>query len=291
MLIAMNLPNGPLFPEYGALRRVAVCRPAFYQLRQPINVIQARHVAAARRISPDRAAAEHAELVSTLHSIGAEIVEVEPDARFPYQINVRDAGLATSRGLIVGRFRLSVRQGEEELVSRAAKAIGAQVLGNIQGGAFEGGDFVSLDAGRGAVGLGPRTEAVGLQELRKLLGPATELIGVRLETRYLHLDMVFNVVAEKVALVCSTALAPDFLSQLRQGGFRLLEVSDDEVFGHGCNVLALGGGRIISHSDSRRVNNLLRSEGLEVSVVNVSELAKSGGGPRCLTLPLERAPA
>src|SRR5213076_1606491 len=159
-------------------------------------------------------------------------------------------------------------------------------LGAIRGAAFEGGDFVALDCGRAAVGLGARTEAGALSELRALLGPTVELIGVPFEARYLHLDLIFNVIAERLALACSGALPPTFLDRLERDGFRLLEVSEAEVFHHGCNVLAVGDGRIISHTGNARVNDLLRAEGLEITAVEVSELAKSGGGPRCLTLPI-----
>jgi N-dimethylarginine dimethylaminohydrolase len=278
----------PLFPEYAPLCRVAVCRPTFYELRRPINVIQAGNVADGGRVSSERAMAEHAELVATLRTAGAEIVEVVPDPCFPYQINTRDAGLGTPNGLILGRFRLADRRGEEEQLRRAFAGVGGRLLGAARDAAFEGGDFVALDRGRAAVGLGARTEAGALSELRALLGPTVELIGVPFEARYLHLDMIFNVIAERLALACRAALPPEFLDRLARDGFRLLEVSEAEVFRHGCNVLAVGDGRIISHTGNGRVNDLLRAEGLEVTEVEVSELAKSGGGPRCLTLPLHR---
>jgi N-dimethylarginine dimethylaminohydrolase len=282
--------SGPLFQEYAALRRVAVCAPTFYQLRQPINVIQAKHLAAGGEVSSERAAAEHAELVEVLRNAGAEIVEVPANPRFAYQINTRDAGLGTPGGVVLGRFRVSARQGEEALVRQAVQAAGDRLLGTVCGAAFEGGDFVALDRGHAAVGLGARTEAGALEELRALLGPSVELIGVPFEARYLHLDMILNVIGERLALACPAALPSDFVHGLQQDGFRLLEISDEEVFGHGCNVLALGSGRIISHRGNKRVNDLLRADGFHVTVVGVSELAKSGGGPRCLTLPIERDP-
>ena len=284
----MDRIGAALFEEFSPLRRVAVCPPAHFELREPINLIQAAHVAGGSPIAVDRAAAQHARLGAVLRETGAEVVHVEPDPRFPYQINTRDAGLGTPHGLILGRFRLPVRQGEEELARRAITAARGQVLGSLREAAFEGGDFVALTPSLAAVGLGPRTQPAALDELRVLLGPTVELIGVPFAERYLHLDMIFNVVADRLALACQVALPPDFLAFVRRRGFRLLEVSDEEVFRHGCNVLAVGAERIISHPANGRVNALLRSEGLAVVEVDVSELAKSGGGPRCLTLPIER---
>jgi N-dimethylarginine dimethylaminohydrolase len=282
------LLTDPLFREDEPLRRVAVCPPIHYQLRQPINLIQASHVAAGEQVSSQRAAANHAELVAALREAGAEIVEVRPDPGFPYQINTRDAGLGTPSGLILGHFKEPVRQGEEQLLERAVKAVADTRVRHVREAVFEGGDFVALDHRRAAVGIGARTEVGALGQLRKLLGRFAELIAVPLEGRYLHLDMVFNVVAERVALACASALPPDFLADLRRDGFRILVISEEEVFLHGCNVLAAGGERIISHARNGRVNDMLRAEGFKMSVVDVAELAKSGGGPRCLTLPVER---
>ena len=283
----MLLHPQSLFLEFAPLRRVAVCQPAFFELREPINVVQASHLAAGHRVSPEGAAANHAELSRALQAANVDILEVPPDHRFPYQINTRDAAVATPAGVILGRFRLPARQGEEQHVRCALEAAGHQVLGAMRSAAFEGGDFVALDQGRAAVGVGARTEIGALAELASLLGPDVELVAVPFEQRYLHLDMIFNVVADGLALACRAALPPTFLDRVCRD-VRILEVSADEVFKHGCNVLAVGPGRIVSHSANRRVNELLRAEGLEVTVVDVSELARSGGGPRCLTLPIER---
>jgi N-dimethylarginine dimethylaminohydrolase len=287
--VALSQHN-PLFREYDTLRRVAVCRPTHYALRQPINLIQASHVAAGDRISSETAAANHAELVAVLQDAGVEIVQVAPDRRFPYQLNTRDAALGTPGGAILARFSEVIRQGEEQLVQQAIEDTGGAVAGAMRSAVFEGGDFVALSHRRAALGLGARTQPSALEELRILLGSTTDLSGVPFDGRYLHLDMVFNVVADRLALACPSALPPDFLFGLRQDGFRILDVSEREVFQHTCNVLALNGQRIVSHTANQRMNEALRAEGLEVDVVDVSELAKSGGGPRCLTLPLERGP-
>src|SRR5947208_678979 len=80
----------------------------------------------------------------------------------------------------------------------------------------EGGDFVSLGTDHAAVGLGARTEPAALAELARLLGPEVELVPVRFEPRFLHLDMIFNLVAERLALACVDALPPEFLARLRR---------------------------------------------------------------------------
>lgn len=278
----------PLFLEYAPLQRVAVCRPSFFTLREPINVIQQRELAAGRVVSLQRAEREHDELRSALRAAGAEIIEIEPDRRFPYQLNTRDAGLGTPRGLLLGKPRLPIRQGEEQRLREAAERAGVPLLGAIRHAAFEGGDFVALSPTSALVGLGARTAEAALAELQRLLGDEVELIGVPFEARFLHLDMIFNVVAEGLALACAPALPPWALGLLRDRGVRWIDVSEEEVFHHGCNVLALGHERILSLADNQRINARLRAEGLAVLTLETRELVRSGGGPRCLTLPLDR---
>ena len=284
----MPAPPGQLYAEFDPLLQVAVCPPRHYALREPINVIQAEHLAAGRSVDPGKAAAEHRGLVAALRGAGAEVLELPAEPRFAYQINTRDVGFATPTGFVVGRFRLPQRQGEEQIARDALGAAGLPVLGSIQAAALEGGDVVAIDRHRLAVGLGPRTERGALAELTTVLGPAVELLPVPFADRYLHLDMIFNVVAEGLALACPAALPEALPRRCRALGLRLLEVTAEEALGHGCNVLALGGGRILSHDANRRVNALLRSEGLTVEELDLEQLRRSGGGPRCLTLPLSR---
>lgn len=282
------MTSGALFLEYAPLRRVAVCRPSFFTLREPINVIQQRQVATGRPISGHQAEREHQALRASLQAAGVQLLEIEPDLRFPYQLNTRDVGLGTPRGLVLGQPRLPIRQGEELRLRAAAERAGVPLLGAIQRASFEGGDFVALDAASALVGLGARTEPAALDELRALLGAEVELIGVPFAPNYLHLDMIFTVVAEGLALACSEALPRQTRDLLRDRKLRWIEVSAEEVFRHGCNVLALGQERVISPVANRRVNELLRAEGLTVLPLELAELARSGGGPRCLPLPLER---
>jgi N-dimethylarginine dimethylaminohydrolase len=283
------MPGIPLwFAEYAPLRTVAVCRPTYFALQEPINLIQVEQVAAGVPIEPEQAEACHALLRAELSAAGARLVEVARDQRYPYQINTRDAGLAGPRGYLSGRFRLPIRQGEERLARQAAAAAGAAPLGAIESGAFEGGDFVAIDQQHAAVGLGGRTDQAGFRELQGLLDAEQRLLQVTFDPRYLHLDMIFNVIAERFALACPEALPADFLERLRSLGFRLLDISPAEVFQHGCNVVALGDDRILSHAANVRVNRLLRGEGFKVASPDLAELARGGGGPRCLTLPLER---
>ena len=58
----------------------------------------------------------------------------------------------------------------------------------------------------------------------------------------------------------------------------------------GCNLLALGGDRVLSPKHSARVNAVLRAEGLTVLEPELDLLAAGGGSIHCMTMPLRRDP-
>jgi N-dimethylarginine dimethylaminohydrolase len=57
-----------------------------------------------------------------------------------------------------------------------------------------------------------------------------------------------------------------------------------------CNLLALGGDRVISPAHSVRLNEALRAEGIEVLDPALDEFARGGGSVHCMTMPLLRDP-
>lgn len=56
----------------------------------------------------------------------------------------------------------------------------------------------------------------------------------------------------------------------------------------GANVFAIGPRRVISYNRNKFTNRALRDAGVEVVESSSSELSRGLGGPRCMTMPLER---
>ncbi|NMM46795.1 arginine deiminase [Flammeovirgaceae bacterium KN852] len=56
----------------------------------------------------------------------------------------------------------------------------------------------------------------------------------------------------------------------------------------GANVFAIGPRRVISYNRNIHTNRALRDAGVEVLEISSSELSRGLGGPRCMTMPIER---
>ena len=100
--------------------------------------------------------------------------------------------------------------------------------------------------------------------------------------------MAFNIVAPGVA-VCATEQMPEFfLRMLRKRHFELIDVPSEGVFKHHCNVQALGDDRVLTFAGNSLVNERLRALGFEIIAPELTQILKGGGGPHCMTFPLER---
>ena len=272
----------------GKLRRVLLCPPDHFDFR-PINEITRGVLARGERPDMDAFRREHAELVDAYRASGVDVVLMEPDPSLPYMVYARDFGACLAEGALIGSFREPVRQGEDLRYETKLRELGVPVVGKVTRGSFEGGDFWLLDEATVVQGVVARTDWEGLRCAREILEPLGYTVrGVQLASRNLHLDMAFNIVAPGVA-VCAVEQMPEFfLRALRKRRFELIEVSSAGVLAHECNVQALGDGRVLTFAANRDVNEKMRALGLEVVAPEITEILKGGGGPHCMTFPLER---
>jgi len=273
---------------FGTLKKVILCPPDNFTL-VPINVIARGYMDKGEKGDLEICRREHAEFAQAYLENGVEVVMLEPRKGFPYQVFARDFGASVAGGVVLGRFSAKVRRGEEQDAKAVIASLNYPLLGTVEQGAFEGGDFWMLDESTLAVGSIARSSPEGIEALRRILEPhGYEVVMVRAEEKFLHLDMIFNIVAEKVAVAYIDALPDDFLKRVRSMNYELIELPEEDVFKLRCNLQALGRGRVLSFENNGAVNQALRSLGLEVIELNLTELLKGGGGPHCMTFPLER---
>jgi N-dimethylarginine dimethylaminohydrolase len=100
---------------------------------------------------------------------------------------------------------------------------------------------------------------------------------------------LISLLDEQTALVDLPWLAVETVELLKSRGFRLIEIDFSERDTLACNVLALGGKRVLAIEENRKTNERLREAGFDVRTFGGSEICINGsGGPTCLTRPLHR---
>ncbi|AOX18814.1 dimethylarginine dimethylaminohydrolase family protein [Kozakia baliensis] len=274
--------------ETGELSDVLLCPPDYYAWI-PSNDIAIQTLANGGEI--DRAAlnAQFGELVSALQSQDVSCHFLQPQKDMPYQVYTRDSSQTTPFGTVVTRLMRHERIGEEaEIRSFYAED---EIWKSCSTGHIEGGDIHIIRPGLVVVGVtGGRTDEAGAREFLSWFeeaGWTTRMI--RFPEHFLHLDVIFAMVAENLALCATDIIADEDLDWLQAQGIRLLPVTYKEVMRDmGCNVLALGRERVISPRHSLRINEALRAEGLTVIDPELNQFSRGGGSVHCMTMPLRR---
>jgi len=227
--------------------------------------------------------------VAAYRSAGVQVELIEPEPDLPYMVYARDFGACLAEGVLIGRFREPVRQGEEVAYQNKLRALGIPIIGRVWRGAFEGGDFWFLDEATIAHGVVARSDWEGVRCAQEILQPlGYQVIPVPVDSKYLHLDMCFNIVAPRVCVAAVDVLPDFFVRMLQKRRFEIIRTSAQGVFKHYCNIQALGNGKVLSFEANREVNRALEALGLEVIAVGLWEILKGGGGPHCMTFPLKR---
>ena len=245
----------------------------------------------------DRARDEYEAFLTQVGRDGTEVLRLPRAAGVGLDsLYTRDASVTAPRGAILACMGKPARRGEPAAQAEAFATWGIPVIGAIQPpGRLEGGDVVWLDDRIVAVGRGYRTNAAGSAQLAALLGDTIdELIDVPLPhwrgpNDVFHLMSVISPVDRRLAVVFSPLLPVPFRERLRDLGFALVEVPDEEFGSMGANVLAIAPGHCVALDGNPRTRDRLERAGVEVSVYAGSEIsAKGGGGPTCLTRPVRR---
>lgn len=269
----------------GVLKRVLLSKPEYLKAAK-INEI-------AKKWNDDldieKMRKEHELLVKAYEDNGVKVEFLEADKERPNSVFSRDFGGCIKEGYILGKFKLPLRYKEHIDYEAKMAELNIPVVAKCEKGLFEGGDFMFLNEKTIAIGMADRTNEEGVEEIRTQISKyGYEVIGVKLKREYLHLDMCFNLVDDNLAVAYKEGLPKDFVDRLDSMGIEIISVSEESIFEHGCNLQAIGDHKVISLKRNSKVNEQLRAHGMEVIELDITEILKAGGGPHCMTFPLER---
>ncbi len=191
---------------------------------------------------------------------------------------------------------------------------------------IEGGDILNLNDKVLAIGISQRTQAAAIDQIAKnVFASADSTIETVLafkipETRaFMHLDTVFTQIDYDKFTIHPNIMGPLEVYELTKDGDKIkiklltdtlkaiLEkylgvpdvklikcggedriAAEREQWNDGSNTLCIAPGVIVVYERNDVTNELLKRAGLKVLEMPSAELSRGRGGPRCMSMPLER---
>ncbi|HSI81500.1 MAG TPA: arginine deiminase family protein [Solirubrobacterales bacterium] len=277
--------------EHGRLLDVLLCPPDNFRWL-PTSAISRATLESGRAYDPDLARRQHAALVALYDEAGVRCHFLDPDPALPYQAFARDSSVMTPWGAVVTQLKQPWRRGEYAPVIRFYQGAGIPIWRMVTAGALEGGDVMIVEPGAVVIGAGEeRTEHPAASQLAGWF--AEQGWEARVEAipgRFVHIDVLMAIVAEKLAAVCVEIVSGGLVAWLRGRGFEIVEVPAADAFRLGVNAISLGAGRVLSGAAATTLNEALAARGLEVLTPEVDSFTLGGGGAHCLGQALRREP-
>ncbi len=270
-------------------RHYLMCRPTHFTVAYSINPwMHPDNPDVA--VDTDRAIAQWETLRRTYLDLGHEVSLIDPAPGLPDMVFAANGAVVVDGRVFGSRFRHVERLPEAVHYLEWFKTNGSRhgvrdtylPLALAEGE----GDFLTT-GGRILAGTGFRTEPAAHAELAELVGlPVVSLELV--DPRLYHLDTALTILDDETIAYYPPAFAP-------QSQALLSELYPDAIVADEADTLVLG---LNAVSDGRHVvlpvqaGEMIRAvagRGFEPVPVDVSELRKAGGGPKCCTLEIRPA--
>jgi dimethylargininase len=221
-----------------------------------------------------RAAAQHEAYEAALGALGCVVRRLPAADDLPDSVFVEDAAIVLDEVAILTRPGAASRR--PEVASVAAVLAEYRPLRALDAPAtLDGGDV--LHAGnRLFVGVSSRTNEAGAGQLASIVAPLGYSVTTVVTADCLHLKSAVTSLAPGT-LLCN----PRWIDTGRVEGFDIVEIDPSEP--HAANVLRIGETIVMAAAHPRTADRL-RRRGLDVRVVDVSELAKAEAGVTCCSL-------
>ncbi|GAA4403612.1 N(G),N(G)-dimethylarginine dimethylaminohydrolase [Fodinibacter luteus] len=224
-------------------------------------------------VDVDRALEQWQAYAGALSDAGWEVVEVEPADDCPDAVFVEDAVVVHGDLAVLTRPGAPERRDEVAGVERAVRGLGLRVATIEAPGTLDGGDVLRT-GGTAYVGVGGRTNGVGVQQLAVHLRE----FGVRVQavpvTRALHLKSACT------ALPDGTVVGWGPVVDDKEAFPRYEDVPEEG----GAHVVVVGEGHLLMATSAPRTAASFRSRGHEVTEVDIGELEKLEGCVTCLSV-------
>lgn len=264
-------------------RHYLMCRPTYFTVSYAINPWM--HPDAG--VDTDLAIAQWENLRRTYLDLGHEVSLIDPVPGLPDMVFAANGAVVVD-GLAFGaRFRHLERMAESTRYLEWFKIHGVEVGvrdAYLPLAVAEGeGDLLTTPA-RILAGTGFRTDPAAHRELEEYVG--REVVSLELvDPRFYHLDTALAVLDDETIVYYPAAFSPQSRQVLRELYPDALLADDADAVVLGLNAVS-DGRHVVLPAQATGLVRQLAERGFEPVTVDLSELRKSGGGPKCCTLEI-----
>jgi N-dimethylarginine dimethylaminohydrolase len=266
-------------------RRYLMCEPKYFAVEYSINPWMNPD----EPVSAELAVKQWTELADTYRRFGHRVDTIRPVPGLPDMVFAANSGTVVHGRVLGARFRAPQRTPEADHFRRWFADHGFRDVVMPTATNEAEGDFAWTGQFLLA-GTGFRTDPAAHSEAQEILGvPVVSLQLV--DPRYYHLDTALCVLQEATATrPAHVAYYPEAFSQ---GSRRALKrLFPDAVIANAADAECLGlngvsdGRNVVLPMEATHLAERLINEGYEPTFVDISELRKSGGGPKCCTMEI-----
>jgi N-dimethylarginine dimethylaminohydrolase len=259
-------------------RRYLMCRPTYFTVSYRINA----WMDPTAPVDTARAIRQWERLRRIHEELGHTVEEIEPLPGLPDMVFAANGGLVIDGRALTVQFRDPERADEAPAYRSWFQRAGFTTyepkhINEGEGDILPVGDLI-------LAGTGFRTAHAAHPQLQEVFG--RPVISLRLvDPCFYHLDTALCVLDDRTVAYLPEAFSPGSRTALRRlfPDAVIASRSDAEVFG----LNAVSDGRhVVLPEQATGLAAALRDRGYEPIGVDLSELRKAGGGPKCCTLVL-----
>ena len=212
---------------------------------------------------------------------GVELAAAQPG--LPDMVFTANAAIVIDERVLVATFRHPERAGESLLFEQWFHARGYRQVRRARGANEGEGDHLLVD-GLILAGHGLRTERDSHHETSSYFGRRVEGLTL-VDPRYYHLDTALAVLNEREIMYYPGAFSDESLARLRALFPDAIEADDADAAVFGLNAIS-DGRHVVLPVAASHLARRLAERGFEPIGVELGELLKAGGGPKCCVLEL-----
>jgi len=278
--VRSNSPTTLLAPhERVATRRsYLMCEPRYFTVEYAINP----WMDPSMPVDTERAVAQWHELVQTYRALGHHVAQIEPIDGLPDMVFAANGATVANNRVYGAKFRYAERAAEGPAYLQWFRAAGfdshdAQYVNEGEGDLLVAGD-------RLLAGTGFRTEPAAHAEAGATLGlPVVTLELVN--PRFYHLDTALCVLNPGEIAYLPSAFSRKSRAVLRELYPNAILATESDAAVFGLNGVS-DGYHVVLPAEAVGLAASLRERGYQPVPIELSELRKAGGGPKCCTLEL-----